>query len=66
MQEDGDNSSENVVTLLKLNSSKAKSDLILSISLSELKQVKRCKTSHEGWLKLDKINQSKVAAYSNS
>ena len=37
---------------------KAKSDLILSISPSELKQIKNCETSREVWIKLQSIYQS--------
>jgi len=37
---------------------KAKSDIILSIKPSELKQVKACNTSREVWLKLQSIYQS--------
>lgn len=42
--------------------SKAKSDLILSINPSELKQIKGCTTSREVWLKLEGIYQSKGPA----
>ena len=41
---------------------KARSDLILAISPSELKQVKNCNTSREVWLKLETIYQSKGPA----
>ena len=41
---------------------KALADLILSISSSELKQVKNCKTSRELWTKLEEIYQSKGPA----
>lgn len=41
---------------------KAKSDLILSINPSELKQIKSCKTSREVWLKLESIYHSKGPA----
>lgn len=44
------------------NDNKAKSDIILSISPSELKQVKGCDTSRELWLKLKSIYQSKGSA----
>lgn len=37
---------------------KAKADIILSIKPSELKQIKRCNTSREVWLKLKSIYQS--------
>ena len=42
--------------------SKAKSDIILSISPSELKQIKGCETSRDVWLKLESIYQSKGPA----
>ncbi|KMQ86142.1 retrovirus-related pol polyprotein from transposon tnt 1-94 [Lasius niger] len=42
--------------------SKAKSDIILSISATELKQVKGCNTSREVWLKLESIYLSKGPA----
>ncbi|KAK9751402.1 Zinc knuckle [Popillia japonica] len=42
--------------------SKAKSDIILSISPSELKQIKGCATSRDVWLKLESIYQSKGPA----
>ena len=38
---------------------KAQSDLVLAISSSENKQIKVCKTSHEIWLKLEEMYQSK-------
>ena len=41
---------------------KAKSDIILSISTSEIKQVKNCATSREMWLRLEEIYQSKGPA----
>lgn len=41
---------------------KAKADLILSISPSELKQVRGCETSRELWLKLEAIFASKGPA----
>lgn len=41
---------------------KAKSDIILSISPTELKQVKGCETSREVWDKLASIYQSKGPA----
>lgn len=41
---------------------KAKSDLILSISLSELKQIRGCETSHDIWKKLGGIYGSKGPA----
>jgi len=39
-----------------------KSDIILSISPPELKQIKRCGTSRNVWCKLQKIYQSKGPA----
>lgn len=42
--------------------SKAKSDIILNISPSELKQIKGCNTSREVWIKLEGIYQSKGPA----
>ncbi|CAK9818809.1 Retrovirus-related Pol polyprotein from transposon TNT 1-94 [Anthophora quadrimaculata] len=44
------------------NDEKAKSDIILSINPSELKQVKDCKTSNEVWQKLEQIYQSRGPA----
>lgn len=41
---------------------KAKSDLILSIGVGQLKLVKNCATSRELWLKLENIFQSKDPA----
>jgi len=41
---------------------KAKSDIILSICPSELKQIKGCNTSKEVWLRLESIYQSKGPA----
>ncbi|XP_076388107.1 uncharacterized protein LOC143264517 [Megachile rotundata] len=41
---------------------KARSDLILAISPSEIKQIKNCKTSNEIWKKLEGIYQSKGPA----
>nr|XP_034194655.1 uncharacterized protein LOC117610912 [Osmia lignaria] len=46
----------------KRNDEKAKSDIILSISASELKQVKSCETSHEMWRRLGEIYQSRGPA----
>ena len=39
----------------KINDHKAKSDIILSINPSELKQIKGCETSRDVWLKLENI-----------
>ncbi|KAM0725073.1 Retrovirus-related Pol polyprotein from transposon TNT 1-94 [Formica fusca] len=41
---------------------KAKSDIILSIKPSKLKQIEECQTSHEIWLKLEKTYTSKRLA----
>ncbi|CAB0042350.1 unnamed protein product [Trichogramma brassicae] len=41
---------------------KAKSDLILSISPSELKEIKNCITSHDVWTKLEATYASKTPA----
>ncbi|XP_037930526.1 uncharacterized protein LOC119665353, partial [Teleopsis dalmanni] len=43
----------------KLNDSKAKADLILLISTSELKLIKNCETSKQLWSKLENVFQSK-------
>ena len=53
---------ENAMIAWNSADSKAKSDLILSIHPSELKQVKGCATSREVWLKLESIYQSKGPA----
>lgn len=37
-------------------------DIVLSISASEVKQIKGCTTSHEAWLKLEAVYQSKGPA----
>lgn len=44
------------------NDNKAKSDIILSICASELKQIKNCETSRDVWLKLKGVYQSKGPA----
>jgi hypothetical protein len=44
------------------NDAKARSDMILSISTSELKQIKHCATSREMWIKLEETYQSKGPA----
>ena len=46
----------------ELGDRKARSDLILSISTSELRQIKDCKTSREVWLKLESTYKSKGPA----
>src|SRR5436190_5413239 len=44
------------------NDRKARSDLILAINPSELKQIKDCKTARDVWVKLHDIYQSKGPA----
>ena len=46
----------------ELGDRNARSDLILSISTSELRQIKDCKTSREVWLKLESTYKSKCLA----
>ena len=46
----------------ELGDQKARSDLILSISTSELRQIRDCKTSREVWLKLELTYKSKGPA----
>lgn len=55
----GDNASAAAVKAWEIGDSKAKSDIILSINPSELKQVKGCKNSREIWLRLEGIYQSR-------
>jgi len=57
-----DSVAANAVKQWKANDDKAKSDIILSISPSELKQIKGCETSRDVWLKLENIYQSKGPA----
>lgn len=57
-----DETSRKAVEAWKKADSKAKSDIILSISPSELKQIKNCSTSRDVWLKLETIYQSKGPA----
>ena len=52
----------NAMTQWNINDSKTKSDIILSICPSELKQIKGCETSRDVWLKLESIYQSKGPA----
>lgn len=54
--------SENLAKAWIKNDSKARLDIILSISTSKLKQVKGCITSREVWQKLGNIYQSKEPA----
>ena len=51
----------NAMTQWNINDSKAKSDIILSICPSELKQIKGCETSRDVWLKLESIYQGAEA-----
>jgi hypothetical protein len=46
----------------KIKDEKAKSDLILSIGASQLKQIKNCVTSRELWLKLESTFDSRGPA----
>jgi len=50
------------VRLWEIEDKKARSDIILSISPSELKLIKGCNTSMEVWQKLESIYQSKGPA----
>ena len=50
------------ITMWQSNDEKARSDLILAISPSELKQVRGCQTSRELWLKLESIYASRGPA----
>lgn len=59
---EGDAASAATVKAWTTGDSKAKSDIILSIHPSELKQIKGCATSREVWLKLESIFQSKGPA----
>ncbi|KAG5323079.1 POLX protein, partial [Pseudoatta argentina] len=59
---DGDAASETAERDWVERDSKAKSDLILSISAGELKQIKECQTLRHIWLKLESIYQSKGPA----
>jgi predicted flap endonuclease-1-like 5' DNA nuclease len=58
----GDVESEAAAQQWVRNDSKAKSDIILAINPSELKQIKGCGSSREVWLKLEGIYQSKGPA----
>jgi hypothetical protein len=58
----GDVESEAAAQQWVKNDSKAKSDIILAINPSELKQIKGCGSSREVWLKLEGIYQSKGPA----
>jgi predicted flap endonuclease-1-like 5' DNA nuclease len=58
----GDVDSEAAAQQWVRNDSKAKSDIILAINPSELKQIKGCGSSREVWLKLEGIYQSKGPA----
>lgn len=58
----GDAASESATKAWEQNDAKARSDIILSISSPELKQVKGCVTSREVWKKLQDTYQSKGPA----
>lgn len=58
----GDAQSEASVISWRSKDKMAKSDLILSISPSELQQIRGCVTSREIWLKLESIHASKGPA----
>lgn len=58
----GDGVSAAAVRNWIVGDNKAKSVIILSISPSELKQVKGCNTNREVWLKLERIYQSRGPA----
>lgn len=49
---------ENEVATWENEDRSAKSDVILSINLTKLKQIKMCNTSNEVWVKLRNIYQS--------
>lgn len=57
-----DAASVNSVNAWEINDAKARSDIILSISSSELKQIKGCATSHQVWIKLQGTYQSRGPA----
>lgn len=58
----GDLNRAKEISTWEKNDEKTKSEIILSICASELKQVKGCKTSKEMWNKLEGIYQSKGPA----
>ena len=53
-----DGANANAIVDWKKNDAKAMSDIILSISTNELKQVKNCETAREMWTKLEFFYQS--------
>lgn len=57
-----DNANARIVSEWVKNDLKAKSDIILSISVSELKQIKNCVTSRATWLKRQEIYESRGPA----
>lgn len=59
---EGNAASVNAIREWEKNDAKARSDIILSISSSELKQIKGCKTAKEVWSKLEDTYQSKGPA----
>ncbi|KMQ87943.1 retrovirus-related pol polyprotein from transposon tnt 1-94 [Lasius niger] len=58
----GNAASENTARMWEQNDAKARSDIVLSISSTELKQIKGCTTSRKVWLKLKDTYQSKGPA----
>lgn len=48
--------SENTARMWEQNDTKARSDIVLSISSTELKQIKGCITVREVWLKLKDVS----------
>lgn len=55
----GDAASVTAVRNWIVADNKAKSDIILSISPTELKQIKGCETSRDVWLKLEEFSSRK-------
>lgn len=55
----GDATTSTALASWKKGDNKAKSDIVLSISQSELKLIKGCETSRQVWQKLENIYQSK-------
>lgn len=58
----GDEASAAAVNAWETGDSKAKSDIILSINPTELKQIKGCGSSREVWQRLEGIYQSRGPA----
>lgn len=59
---EGDAASIEAVKKWEIEDKKARSDIILSVSPSELKLIKGCDTSREVWQKLESVYQSKGPA----